>query len=68
MTELVSVKINDDVVMAADSTSSYASGMIHNNSRKIVHAHEGLSVGAMVTGAGGIGSESVEILLNASRR
>jgi len=63
MTVLVSVKINDGVVMAADSASSYANGMIYNNSRKIVNLHEGLPVGAMVTGAGGIGNESIDTLL-----
>jgi hypothetical protein len=63
MTVLVSVKINDGVVMAADSASSYANGMIYNNSRKIVNLRQGLPVGAMVTGAGGIGNESIETLL-----
>jgi hypothetical protein len=63
MTVLVSVKINDGVVMAADSASSYASGMIYNNSHKITHLREGLPIGAMITGAGGIGSESIETLL-----
>ena len=63
MTVLVSVKINDGVVMAADSASSYANGMIYNNSRKIVNLRHGLPVGAMVTGAGGIGNESIETLL-----
>jgi hypothetical protein len=63
VTVLVSVKINDGVVMAADSASSYANGMVYNNSRKIVNLREGLPVGAMVTGAGGIGNESIETLL-----
>lgn len=63
MTVLISVKINDGVVMAADSASSFASGMIYTNSRKIVNIHEGLPVGVMVTGAGGIGSESIDTLL-----
>lgn len=69
MTVLVSVKINDGVVMAADSASSYANGMIYNNSRKIVNLRHGVPVGAMVTGAGGIGNESIETLLkDLSRR
>ncbi|WP_420473304.1 hypothetical protein [Noviherbaspirillum sp. ST9] len=68
MTVLVSVKINDGVVMAADSASSYASGMIYNNSRKIVNIREGLPVGVMVTGAGGIGNESFETLLKDLRQ
>lgn len=68
MTVLVSIKINDGVVMAADSASSFASGMIYNNSRKIVNIREGLPVGAMVTGAGGIGNESIYTLLKDLRR
>lgn len=68
MTVLVSVKINDGVVMAADSASSFASGMIYHNSRKIVNVHEGIPVGVMVTGAGGIGSESIETLLKDLRQ
>ena len=68
MTVLVSVKINDGVVMAADSASSSASGMIYNNSRKIVNVREGLPVGAMVTGDGGIGNESIDTLLKDLRQ
>jgi hypothetical protein len=41
MTVLVSVKINEGGVMAADSASSYASGMIYNNSHKIVNIRKG---------------------------
>lgn len=63
MTVLVSVKINDGVVMATDSASSFASGMIYNSSRKIIHLREDIPVAAMVTGAGGIGNESVATLL-----
>ena len=49
--------------MAADSASSFANGMIYHNSRKIVHLLEGIPVASMVTGAGGIGNESVVTLL-----
>ncbi|SNS92015.1 hypothetical protein SAMN06265795_10975 [Noviherbaspirillum humi] len=63
MTVLVSVKINDGVVMAADSASSFASGMVYYHSHKIMNVHAALPVGVMATGAGGIGSESVETLL-----
>jgi 20S proteasome alpha/beta subunit len=68
MTVLVSVKINDGVVMAADSASSFASGMVYHNSRKIVNLREGLPIGAMVTGAGGIGNESIDTLLKDLRQ
>jgi len=42
MTVLVSVKINDGVVMAADSASSFASGMIYHHAQKIVNLRKGL--------------------------
>lgn len=63
MTVLVSIKINDGVVMAADSASSFPNGMIYQNSHKIVNVLEGIPVGVMVTGAGGIGNESIDTLL-----
>ena len=68
MTVLVSVKINDGVVMAADSASSFASGMIYQHADKIVNLRQGLPIGAMVTGAGGIGNESIDTLLKDLRR
>jgi hypothetical protein len=68
MTVLVSVKINDGVVMAADSASSFASGMVYQHADKIVNLRQGLPIGAMVTGAGGIGNESIDTLLKDLRR
>jgi hypothetical protein len=68
MTVLVSVKINDGVVMAADSASSFASGLIYHHAQKIVNLAKGLPIGAMVTGAGGIGNESIDTLLKDLRR
>jgi 20S proteasome alpha/beta subunit len=68
MTVLVSVKINDGVVMAADSASSFASGLIYHHAQKIVNLTKGLPIGAMVTGAGGIGNESIDTLLKDLRR
>jgi hypothetical protein len=68
MTVLVSVKINDGVVMAADSASSFASGMVYQHADKIVNLREGLPIGARVTGAGGIGNESIDTLLKDLRR
>jgi ATP-dependent protease HslVU (ClpYQ) peptidase subunit len=47
MTVLVSVKINDGVVMAADSASPFVSGMVYQNADKIVNLMEGLPIGAM---------------------
>jgi hypothetical protein len=68
MTVLISVKINDGVVMAADSASSFASGMVYRHADKIVNLWQGLPIGAMVTGAGGIGNESIDTLLKDLRR
>jgi hypothetical protein len=68
MTILVSVKINDGVVMAADSASSFESGMVYQNADKIVNLMERLPIGAMATGAGGIGNESIDTLMKDLRR
>ncbi len=68
MTIIVSVKINDGVVMAADSAGTMSSGQIYAHANKITNLCEGLPIGAMSTGAGGIGNESVETLLKDLRR
>ena len=62
MTIIVSVKINDGVVMAADSASTFPNGQIYLHTNKITNLVKGLPIGVMVTGAGGIGSESIETL------
>ena len=68
MTIIVSVKINDGIVMAADSAGTMGSGQIYAHANKITNLGEGLPIGAMSTGAGGIGNESVETLLKDLRR
>ena len=68
MTIIVSVKINDGVVMAADSAGTMNSGQVYAHANKITNLCEGLPLGAMSTGAGGIGNESVETLLKDLRR
>ncbi|WP_424134952.1 hypothetical protein [Roseomonas chloroacetimidivorans] len=68
MTIIVSVKINDGVVMAADSAGSMGSGQIYTHANKIANLCRGLPIGAMSTGSGGIGNESVETLLKDLRR
>jgi hypothetical protein len=68
VTIIVSVKINDGVVMAADSAGTMASGQVYAHANKITNLGDGLPVGAMSTGAGGIGNESVETLLKDLRR
>ncbi|MFC7738008.1 hypothetical protein ACFQX4_19725 [Roseomonas sp. GCM10028921] len=68
MTVIVSVKINDGVVMAADSAGTMPSGQVYAHANKISNLYEGLPIGAMSTGAGGIGNESLETLLKDLRR
>lgn len=68
MTVIISVKINDGIVMASDSVSSYAHGMTYSHANKIVNLWSGQSVGAMVAGDGGIGNESMETLLKDLRK
>jgi hypothetical protein len=68
MTVIVSVKINDGIVMATDSVTSYASGITYQHAIKIVNLVKGLPIGAMVTGNGGIGNESIETLLKDLRQ
>ena len=63
MTVIVSVKINDGIVMAADSAGSMESGQVYEHAHKIAKLCEGLPIGVMSTGSGGIGNESVETLL-----
>ncbi len=68
MTIIVSVKINDGIVMAADSAGTMGSGQVYTHANKITNLCEGLPIGAMSTGAGGIGNESGETLLEDLRR
>ena len=68
VTIIVSVKINDGIVLAADSAGTMNSGHVYTHANKITHLCEDLPVAAMSTGSGGIGNESVETLLKDLRR
>jgi len=68
VTIIVSVKINDGVVLAADSAGTMNSGHVYTHANKITHLCHGLPVAAMSTGSGGIGNESVETLLKDLRQ
>ncbi|CAH2601615.1 conserved protein of unknown function [Rhodovastum atsumiense] len=68
MTVIVSVKINDGIVMAADSAGTMSSGQVYTHANKITNLCQGLPVGVMSTGSGGIGNESIETLLKDLRR
>jgi 20S proteasome alpha/beta subunit len=63
MTVIVSVKINDGIVMASDSASTFTNTQVYDHAEKIVNLIRGLPIGVMVTGDAGIGSESLTTLL-----
>jgi hypothetical protein len=68
MTIVVTAKVTDGIVLAADSAASFfmpgaaAPLKIYNHANKIFNLVKILPVGAMVYGAGGIGAASVETL------
>jgi hypothetical protein len=62
MTVIISVKINDGIVMASDSASTFGNGQTYLHADKIVNLIKGKPIGVMVTGAGSVGSESVSTL------
>jgi hypothetical protein len=68
MTVIVSVKINDGIVMASDSASTFINTQVYEHAEKIVNLIKGLPIGVMVTGDGGIGSESLTTLLKDLRK
>jgi hypothetical protein len=68
MSIIVSVKIHDGIVMAADSATTFYTaegrpGQIYENANKIVNLVKGLPIGVMTCGAGGIGNASIATLL-----
>jgi hypothetical protein len=68
MTIVVSVKVTDGIVLAADSTATFLDNSrqppvkIRNNAHKIFNLVEVSPIGAMAYGTGGIGSASVATL------
>ena len=73
MSIIVSVKINDGVVMAADSATTFfkptgEAGQIYQNADKIVNLVKALPVGVMTCGAGSVGTASIVTLLKDLRR
>jgi len=77
LTVIVSVKINDGIVMAADSASTFGPitlpdgtelAQTYANANKIVNLRKDLPIGAMVTGSGNIGKESIDTLLKDLRQ
>jgi hypothetical protein len=73
LTVIVTAKVNDGIVLAADSAATFfgADGhplKIYNNANKIFNLVKVWPVGALVYGSGGIGSASVETLSKDLRR
>ncbi len=73
MSIIVSVKINDGIVMAADSATTFSTpdgkpGQIYEHAIKIVNLVKGLPIGVTTTGSGGIGNASIATLLKDLRQ
>ena len=68
MSIIVSVKINDGIVMGADSATMFFKPtgealQSYENANKIVNLVKGLPIGVMTCGSGGIGNASIDTLL-----
>jgi len=73
MSIIVSVKINDGIVMAADSATTFIfpdgrPAQIYEHANKIVNLVKGLPIGVMTCGAGGVGNASIATLLKDLRQ
>lgn len=77
MTIAISLKINDGVVLAADSASTILGATpegqsfainIYNNANKIFNLRKGSSIGAITWGSGSIGTASISTLAKDLRR
>jgi hypothetical protein len=73
MTIVVTVKINDGIVLAADSASTFYDDKgeflnIYNNANKVFNLVKGLPIGGLSWGAGGIGSASIATIVKDLRR
>ena len=73
MTVVVSVKINDGIVLAGDSAGSFFDDdgnrlKIYNNANKVFNLVKGLPIGAFTWGVGGIGAASTATVTKDLRR
>ena len=76
MTIAISLKVNDGLVLAADSASTlFQSGPtgsnvvnVYNNANKVFNLRKGFPIGALTWGSGGIGNSSISTLLKDLRR
>ena len=67
MTIVVTIRVNDGIVLAADSATSFFDpdgnvAKVYNSANKIFNLVKGWPVGAMTYGAGSIGSASISTL------
>jgi hypothetical protein len=72
MTIAINLKVNDGVVLAADSASTLVAQSagsappvvikVYNNANKIINLYKGLPIGMLTWGSGSIGVESIETL------
>ncbi len=77
MTIAISLKVNDGLVLAADSASTIVGrdphGMtavvnVYNNANKVFNLRKGLPLGVITWGAGAIGTSSISTLMKDLRR
>lgn len=67
MTIVVSVRVNDGIVLAADSATTFVDNggnvlKVYNNANKIFNLLKGKPIGAMTYGSGSIGKASISTL------
>lgn len=77
MTIAIAIKVNDGVVVAADSASSLSIEMpngdsgiaqVYNSGNKLFNLRKGLPIGTAVWGLGNIGTKSMELLMKELRQ
>jgi hypothetical protein len=73
MTIVVTVKINDGIVLASDSATTFSDQQgiavkIYNNANKVFNLVKGLPIGSLTWGAGGIGAASISTISKDLRR
>lgn len=77
MTIAISLKVNDGLVLAADSASTLFSLLpsgqqgvinVYNNANKVFNLRKGFPLGAITWGSGSIGSTSISTLMKDLRR
>jgi hypothetical protein len=73
MTIVVTIKINDGIVLASDSATSFFNDQgfpikIYNNANKVFNLVKGLPIGGLTWGAGGIGAASISTITKDLRR